>query len=450
MARSRSEWRCSECGASAIKWMGRCNDCGSYGTFVEVASAASATSRSLSPTVPIPDVVSLGEAGGDDADRVAVGIRELDQVLGGGFVEGSLTLLGGEPGIGKSTILLQAADAVAKSGRSVLYACGEESVRQVGLRAKRLGATSDRVGLLPEIEIARIEAAVAERKPDVLIVDSIQTAVDSDIPGAQGSVSQVRACTSRLVRVAKELGVTTIIVGHVTKDGSLAGPRVLEHMVDTVLYFEGDRDHAFRIIRAVKNRFGSTSEIGIFEMTERGLAGVDSPSAMLLGERTEPAAGSIVMAAMEGSRPLLVEVQALVTRSYLPSPKRFATGIEVARLNQVLGVLERRAGLSFADKDVYASVTGGIRVVEPAIDLPLALALASALRDRALPLSLSAFGEIGLTGRIRVAPHAPARVAESHSQGIDRTIAAWKGAAPQGVTAVTSIRDAVEAVGLTF
>lgn len=383
MAKVRTEWHCTECGAHAAKWIGRCNECGAFGTYIEVdlerAVPSVGGARSSSATV-----LALDEAGRDEAPRVEIGIKELDQVLGGGLVFGSLTLLGGEPGIGKSTVLLQAAESLASKGMQVLYVCGEESPRQIGLRASRIGAASPNVALLPEPDITAVEATVRARKPDVLILDSIQTAVDPDAAGSAGSVTQVRSCTARLVRIAKELGVTTLIVGHVTKDGSIAGPRVLEHMVDTVLYFEGDRDHAFRIIRSVKNRFGSASEIGIFEMTETGLVGVDSPSALLLAERTEPVAGSVVMATMEGSRPLLVEVQALVTRSYLPSPKRFATGIETTRLHQILGVLERRAGLSFADKDVYVSITGGLKIVEPAVDLPLALALSSALKDRPL------------------------------------------------------------------
>ncbi len=398
---------------------------------------------------PVATRVSLDSAGSGESPRLSSGVAELDRVLGGGLVAGSLVLLGGEPGIGKSTLLLQAAQSIGAGGAEVLYVCGEESPSQVGLRARRLGADSPAVSLLPELDVVAVERAVRERPPGVLVVDSIQTAYDSDLAGAPGSVGQVRACTARLMRIAKDLGVTTLIVGHVTKDGSIAGPRVLEHMVDAVLYFEGDRDHSFRIVRAVKNRFGSASEIGIFEMTEEGLLGVGSPSASLLAERTQAVAGSVVMPAVEGSRPLLVEIQALVTPSYLPAPRRLATGIETARLLQVLAVLERRAGLSFAGQDVLVSVAGGLRIAEPAVDLPLALALASALRDTPVPLAVAAFGEIGLTGHVRAVSHTQARVREAQRFGLGRIV----GAAPQagthdyeGFVQVSTVREALDSL----
>ena len=356
MAKARSVWRCQNCGASAPRWMGRCNDCGEFGSFVEEIVQPAGTHRQAAPVSA--QVLGLDAVGATEAPRTSTGIAELDRVLGGGLVGGSLVLLGGEPGIGKSTLLLQAADALGRNGADVLYVCGEESPQQVGLRARRLGAASDRVSLLPELDVAAVEAAVRERKPSVLVVDSIQTAFDGELAGAPGSVGQVRACTARLMRVAKDLGVTTLLVGHVTKDGAIAGPRVLEHMVVAVLYFEGDRDHAFRIVRAVKNRFGSASEIGIFEMGERGLIGVGSPSAALLAERAEAVPGSAVMAAMEGSRPLLVELQALVTPSYLPAPRRLATGIDTARLLQVF--IQR--SLPFRLGQPFARQAGGARV----------------------------------------------------------------------------------------
>jgi DNA repair protein RadA/Sms len=409
--------------------MGRCNDCGEFGSFVEEIVQPVGANRQAARASAQP--LGLDAVGAIEAPRTSTGIAELDRVLGGGLVGGSLVLLGGEPGIGKSTLLLQAADALGSSGAEVLYVCGEESPQQVGLRARRLGAASARVSLLPELDVAVVEASVRERKPDVLVVDSIQTAYDSELAGAPGSVGQVRACTARLMRVAKDLGVTTLLVGHVTKDGAIAGPRVLEHMVDAVLYFEGDRDHAFRIVRAVKNRFGSASEIGIFEMGEAGLLGVGSPSAALLAERHEAVAGSAVMAAMEGTRPLLVEIQALVTPSYLPAPRRLANGIDTGRLLQVLAVLERRAGLSFAGQDVYVSVVGGLRIVEPAVDLPLALALASALKDKPVPLDIAAFGELGLTGQVRPVAQATARLKEATRLGMRRVL----GAAPASMSA---------------
>ena len=395
--------------------------------------------------------VTLSTVGEQEAPRTPTGIAELDRVLGGGLVGGSLLLLGGEPGIGKSTLLLQAAERLAASGSDVLYVCGEESPQQIGLRARRLGASSSSVRLLPELDITAVEQVVQEQRPSVLVLDSIQTAYDPELAGAPGSVGQVRACTARLMRIAKETRVTTMVAGHVTKDGAIAGPRVLEHMVDTVLYFEGDRDHAFRIVRAVKNRFGSSSELGIFEMTEHGLEGVASPSALLLAERTEPVSGSAVMVAMEGTRPLLVEVQALVTPSYLPAPRRLATGVETSRLMQVLAVLERRSGLSFSGNDVIVSIAGGVRVAEPAVDLPLALALASALTDKPLPLDVAAFGEVGLTGHVRPVPQAAARCREATSLGMTRMLAASpRGveAPPDGLESVDDIASALRLSGI--
>jgi DNA repair protein RadA/Sms len=421
-AKARIAWRCQNCGHEAPRWMGRCASCGEFGTYVEEVERPSATGavRSVAKAVRLSEVVS------DPMERTKVGVAELDRVLGGGLVRGSLVLLGGEPGIGKSTLLLQAASALAVDGQSVLYVCGEESVQQVAMRARRLGIESDSLMLVPEIDISSVEDMVQELSPSVLIVDSIQTAFDPELGGAPGSVGQVRACTARLVRIAKDRGVTTMIVGHVTKDGSIAGPRVLEHMVDTVLYFEGDKDNSFRVVRAVKNRFGSSSEIGVFEMSERGLLGVESPSELLLAERGVPVAGSAVMAAIDGSRPMLLEIQALVSVSYLPSPRRLATGIETSRLLQVLAVLERRCGLSFAGKDVIVAVGGGVRVVEPAVDVPLALALASALRDQPVPGDVLAFGEIGLTGHIRPAGMQDARTAEGARFGLDRVVASTR------------------------
>ncbi len=449
MAKARSVWRCQTCGASAPRWQGRCSDCGEFGTMVEEIERPVGDSRRAVRVNAIP--LGLDTVGSSEAPRVSTGVDELDRVLGGGLVHGSLVLLGGEPGIGKSTLLLQAADTLGKSGTEVLYVCGEESPQQIGLRARRLGASSELVRLLPELDIGAVEDAVRAAKPGVLVIDSIQTAYDSELAGAPGSVGQVRACTARLMRVAKDLGVTTLLVGHVTKDGAIAGPRVLEHMVDAVLYFEGDRDHAFRIVRAVKNRFGSSSEIGIFEMGERGLIGVGSPSAALLSERADAVSGSAVMAAMEGSRPLLVEIQALVTPSYLPAPRRLATGIETARLLQVLAVLERRAGLSFAGQDVYVSVAGGLRVLEPAVDLPLALALASALKDVPVPRDVASFGELGLTGQVRPVSQANARVKEASRFGMKRVLGAGPtaldGAGAETLERVQTLADALRVLG---
>jgi len=417
-ARDRVVWRCQQCGASAPRWTGRCSECGEFGTFVEeVDSATNSSSRRSDAAVP----VSLGDLSGQIEERRPTGISEFDRVLGGGLVPGSLTLLGGEPGIGKSTLLLQVTGAVSAVGADVLYVCGEESPTQVSLRARRLGMDGARLKLLPEVDIVAVEAVVKKSKPDLLVVDSIQTVFDPELSGAPGSVGQVRAVTARLMRLAKDIGVTTLIVGHVTKEGAIAGPRVLEHMVDTVLYFEGDADHAFRVVRAVKNRFGATNEVGIFEMGEAGLVGVGQPSSALLAERAE-VAGSVVMAAVEGARPILLEIQALVTPTYLQIPRRLATGIEGTRLLQVLAVLERRANRSFAGQDVFVSVAGGLRVSEPAVDLPLALALVSALTDRPVPLGIAAFGEVGLTGQIRGVAHAAARLREAERLGFSRVL----------------------------
>lgn len=442
-AKAKSIWRCQTCGGSAPRWVGRCNECGEFGTYVEEFDQPAGSSLRADLIAAAP--VSLSEVGSIDAERIATGVDELDCVLGGGLVKGSLVLLGGEPGIGKSTLLLQVADLLARSGSSVLYICGEESPQQIGLRARRLGALSPDVSLLPELDIVAVERTVRATRPSILVLDSIQTAYDSDLGGTPGSVGQVRACTARLMRIAKDLGVTTLIVGHVTKEGAIAGPRVLEHMVDTVLYFEGDRDHAFRIVRAVKNRFGSASEIGIFEMTEAGLVAVESPSSALLAERSTPVPGSAVMVAMEGTRPLLVEVQALVTPTHLPAPRRLATGIDTARLLQVLAVLERRAGLSFSGFDVFVSVAGGVRIAEPAVDLPLGIALASALKDVPVSLELAAFGEVGLTGHVRSVPHAMARVQEACAVGISKVIGAQSARQDPvgGLTCVATLAEAL-------
>lgn len=377
--------------------------------------------------------------------RFPSGIGELDGVLGGGFVRGSVVLIGGEPGIGKSTLLLQAAGALGARGVPVMYVCGEESVQQVRSRADRIGASAG-ICLLPEVDAAVIEATVLAERPQVVVVDSVQTLFDPGLDGVPGSVGQVRATTARLVRMAKTHDITLLVVGHVTKDGTIAGPRVLEHVVDTVLYFEGDADHAFRIVRAAKNRFGSVSDIGIFEMTESGLAEVGQPSNALLAEREGGVAGSAVFATMEGSRPLLVEVQALVTPTYLQVPRRLSVGIENARMLQVLAILERRAGVALGACDVYVSVAGGVRVSEPAVDLPLALALASARKDVPLPSDAVAFGELGLTGDVRSVPHAAARLREAARMGFGRALGP-RMKEPDGPKEYVVARTIAEALG---
>ncbi len=448
----RTVWRCQQCGATAPRWLGRCNDCGEYGSLVEEIERP--VGSESGPTGRFASAVSLADLAAEPhADRTSTGIAEFDRVLGGGLVKGSLVLLGGEPGIGKSTLLLQVAESLAGRGLKVLYVCGEESPEQVALRGRRIGARADSILLLPEVDIAAVERAVAEIQPDLLVVDSIQTATDGELAGAAGSVGQVRACTARLMRTAKDDDVATIIVGHVTKEGAIAGPRVLEHIVDTVLYFEGDRDHAFRVVRAVKNRFGSTSEVGIFEMAEVGLVPVETPSAALLAD-SSAVAGSFVLATVEGSRPLLVEIQALVTPSFLPVPRRLANGIEANRLLQTLAILERRAGLGFGGHDVYVNVAGGLKIAEPAADLPLALALASALLDRPVAEDLAAFGELALTGAVRGVGRADARIAECARMGRTRILTSSRTktgttADGSGLIAVETLSEAVEAAALT-
>ncbi|MCL2024953.1 MAG: DNA repair protein RadA [Coriobacteriia bacterium] len=430
MARQQVVWVCVNCDAQAPRWQGRCNECGQFGTLSEETSIGAGALGSAGGSAraahggPVPEVTTLKDACGHEPRRQPTNLTELDRVLGGGFVEGSLVLLGGEPGVGKSTLLLQAADSLARSGAKIMYVCGEESPAQIGLRASRLGLDAETVSLLPQTDGVLIERAALEYRPDLIIIDSIQTITDPDIESTPGSVNQVRATCARLMRLAKEHGMTVVVVGHVTKDGSLAGPRVLEHMVDTVLYFEGDASYAFRIIRAVKNRFGASDEIGIFEMGEKGLTPVASPSQAFVEARDESVAGSALFAAMEGSRPLLVEIQALVTPSYQPLPRRLATGLDANRLLQVIAVLERHGGVSFAGLDVIVSVAGGIRLTEPALDLPLACALYSALKDRPLSAQSVAFGEVSLTGAVRVAPAAAARTKEAHALGMTNIIGA--------------------------
>ena len=443
MPKPRSTWRCQQCGHAAPRWLGRCPECGEYGTFVEEAQAPQTTGGSAAVGTARP-VTALSAVELSPQMRFSTGIGEFDTVLGGGLVRGSAVLIGGEPGIGKSTLLLQVAGRLGAGGTPVLYVCGEESVQQVRARADRVGA-SDGIVLLPEVDAAAIEATVLAERPEVVIVDSVQTLFDPGLDGVPGSVGQVRATAARLVRMAKTHDVTLILVGHVTKDGTISGPRVLEHVVDTVLYFEGDADHAFRIVRAAKNRFGSVADIGIFEMTEDGLAEVGQPSGALLAGRTTGVAGSAIMATMEGSRPLLVEVQALVTPTYLQVPRRLSVGIDSARLLQVLAILERRADIGLGSYDVYVSVAAGVRVSEPAVDLPLALALASSRTDRALPADSVSFGEVGLTGDVRGVPHAQARLREAARMGFGGSFGPEsKGAASPGHVVVRTLAAALE------
>jgi DNA repair protein RadA/Sms len=445
----RTVHRCSACGGESPKWLGRCPACDEWGSLVEervVPAGGTGPSRGLAPTsrpTPIAEV-ELGGAGAR-----STGVPEVDRVLGGGLVEGSATLVGGEPGIGKSTLLLQVLAAMAAAGARCLLVTGEESAQQVRLRAERLGALAPGLYLAAETALPHVLAHVDDVRPHVLVVDSVQTLHDPELGSAAGSVAQVREGAARLVRLAKERGVTVLLVGHVTKEGSLAGPRVLEHVVDTVLSFEGDRHHALRLLRAVKHRFGGTHELGLFEMGDAGLVGVPDAGALFLADRHPGVAGSIVVPAMEGHRPLLVEVQALVGPTKLPQPRRSAQGLDAGRLSLLLAVLQQRVGFPFHELDVHASAVGGVRVVEPGADLAIALALVSARTGVALADDLVACGEIGLGGELRQVSQTARRLAEAARLGFRRAVVPARAEVPAGLEAVraTTVAEALDLAG---
>ena len=458
MAKEKSVYACTECGATSAKWLGKCPGCGAWNTLVEsVAEAPSAKPRYATSAgrglVAGEAVATLAEIEASDADRHPTGIDELDRALGGGIVAGGVVLIGGDPGIGKSTLLLQALDALA--GRmKVLYVTGEESGAQVALRSRRLGLGNSAVRVLAEIQLEKIMATLEVEQPAVAVIDSIQTVYSEALTSAPGSVAQVRECAAQLTRLAKASGITIILVGHVTKDGALAGPRVMEHIVDTVLYFEGDTHSSFRLVRAIKNRFGAVNEIGVFAMTEKGLKGVTNPSAIFLSTHGEPVPGSCVLVTLEGTRPMLVEVQALVD-SGGPSPRRLSVGLDRDRLAMMLAVLHRHAGVSAIDQDVFVNAVGGVRISEPAADLAVMLAVQSSLRGKALPRGFLAFGEVGLAGEVRPAPRGQERLREAAKLGFSIAIVpkanAPKGAALkafEGLTihAVDRIEEAIELV----
>jgi DNA repair protein RadA/Sms len=426
MPRTTTRFVCQQCGYESIKWLGKCPDCGSWNSLTEEVQiarpAGSPAARIFGTEVSSPRAIT--SIATEDHQRVSSGIGEFDRVLGGGIVPGSLVLIGGDPGIGKSTLLLEAASRLANGPGRTLYVTGEESVQQVKMRGERLGALSPELLLVAETEIDVVEAHIASLKPRFVVIDSIQTMHDSGIASASATVSQVRTCTARLMRLAKATHTTVFIVGHVTKEGTIAGPRVLEHIVDTVLYFEGDRFQAHRILRAVKNRFGSTDELGIFEMGEAGLTEVANASEILLQERPSHGPGSAVVAVIEGSRPLLVEIQALVAHSYLNSPRRMTTGVDHNRTSMILAVLEKRVGLRMADKDVYVNVAGGLKLIEPAVDLGVALALASSYRDMPVDPALIVAGEVGLAGEVRAVQQTDKRLREAERLGFERAITA--------------------------
>jgi DNA repair protein RadA/Sms len=437
------QFSCSACGVTTGRWLGKCPGCGAFGTLVEELHGRDGAPAPGGPRTP----QRLGDVRIDDAARLSTGVPELDRVLGGGgLVPGSLVLLGGEPGVGKSTLLLTALGAVARGGRRALLVTGEESVAQVRLRSERLGGADD-VSILAETELEAVCATLEREAPDVCVIDSVQTLYAGELGSAPGSVAQVREAAARLLRVAKGSGVATVLVGHVTKDGAVAGPRVLEHLVDCVLQFEGDRYHAHRILRATKNRFGSTNELGVFEMTAAGLVGVPDPSA-LFGRTEAGEIGAAVAVALEGTRPILLEVQALVSRTELAMPRRVGTGVDPKRLAMIVAVLGRHAGVPLGSADVFVNVAGGVRIDEPGADLAVALAIASAARAAPLHDGYAAFGELGLTGRLRPAAQAERRVEECAKLAIGVVVApngamAGDRRASPRVVAVETLRDAV-------
>ena len=443
-ARTRATHRCSECGGESPQWLGRCPACDAWGTLEEVVVARSGTAVAA-PTSTVLPIVEVGAAG---APRIPTGIEELDRVLGGGFTPGSTTLLGGEPGIGKSTLLLQALGRLAEQGRRCLLVGAEESPEQVRGRAERLGALHPELYLVAESALPHVVAHAEALRPDVLAVDSVQTLLDADLPGTPGSVTQVRECASRLTRLARDQSMATILVGHVTKDGSLAGPRQLEHVVDTVCSFEGDRYHGLRFLRARKHRFGSTREVRISEMTEEGLVPVPDASALFLADRREGGTGSVVAATVEGARPVLVEVQALVAPRD-DGGRRVATGVDANRLSMLLAVLERHAGVDTRRADVYASLAGGVRVAEPGVDLAVLAAVAGVATDRVVAPRTVLIGEVGLGGEIRGVAHAALRVTEAARMGFTRVIGPASVPAIPGVE-VVAVDDVATALARTF
>ena len=413
---AKTIYTCSECGGTNPKWLGKCPHCNAWNTLEEsAAESASASRHRFSPLAKAAGVATLADIDAADVARCPTGQEELDRVLGGGIVPGGVVLIGGDPGIGKSTLLLQAVDTISTQMKA-LYVTGEESSAQVALRARRLGLDGARVRVLAEIQLERILATIDAEAPDFCVIDSIQTLYSEQLTSAPGSVAQVRECAAQLTRTAKARGCAMVLVGHVTKDGTLAGPRVLEHIVDTVLYFEGDTHSSFRLVRAIKNRFGAVNEIGVFAMTERGLKGVANPSAIFLSTHGEPVPGCCVLVTLEGTRPLLVEIQALVD-SGGPSPRRLSVGLDRDRLAMLLAVLHRHAGVACMDQDVFVNAVGGVRISEPAADLAVLLAIQSSLRGKPLPRGFIAFGEVGLAGEVRPAPRGQERLKEAAKLG---------------------------------
>ncbi len=417
MKKAKTAYVCSDCGATALQWFGACPSCGAAGTLTETFAERGAK-RAAGPA---PGAVSLDEVPTRETERLSTGIGELDRVLGGGLVAGQVALIGGDPGIGKSTLLLQVSSNFREQARA-LYISGEESAEQVALRARRLALDARAVNLIAEIQLERILAALDAQRPQVAVVDSIQTLWSEALQSAPGSVAQVRECAAQLARHAKKTGTALFIIGHVTKEGTIAGPRVLEHIVDTVLYFEGDPHSSFRLVRAVKNRFGAVNELGVFAMTDRGLRAVTNPSALFLSNHGKDVAGSCVLATLEGTRPLLVEIQALVDSAHTPNPRRLSVGLEQNRLAMLLAVLHRHAGIATWEQDVFVNAVGGVRIGEPAADLAVCLAVVSSFTDRPIRAKTVVFGEVGLAGEVRPAPRGQDRLREAAKLGFEKAI----------------------------
>jgi DNA repair protein RadA/Sms len=451
--KAKTVHRCTDCGAEHARWSGRCDVCGEWNTLVEELTGGKreprAGRKAGTTAAPVATVAKLRDVAGAESPRWKTGLAEFDFALGGGIVPGSMILVGGEPGIGKSTLLLQVAGRLQGNGRRAMYASGEESALQVRLRADRLDEVAGDVELLTETNLEAVIATATAHRPDVLVVDSIQTLFTADLEGAPGNVGQVRECAARLMRFAKDSGTTVFVVGHVTKGGGIAGPKTLEHIVDTVLYFEGENTLDHRILRATKNRFGSVDEIGVFRMTERGLEAVANPSQLFLGDRESGASGSAVTALLEGSRPVLIEVQALAAKAGFGTPQRVSTGFDGRRLALLLAVLEKRAGLSFSQLDVFLNVVGGVRVQEPAGDLAVAAALASSVYDRATPTDAVFVGELGLGGEIRPVSQVERRIAEARNMGMTRVFVSER-SVPKKATGVVPVRGIRDLFGHLF
>ena len=446
MARRRTKFVCQNCGYESAQWLGRCPQCGEFNTLVEELETPEPSEKLTRSDIgkPLPATQLKRRS----LQRLSTGFQELDRVLGGGMVPGSVAILSGEPGIGKSTLLLQVAGIVAKQNQTALYVTGEESLEQIALRIDRLGVEDERLLVLAETDVTAIGAVMEEVRPSLAVVDSIQAAYHPLLASSPGSVSQVRESAAYLLRIAKRLGVALFLVGHVTKEGFLAGPKVLEHIVDAVLYLEGEANYTLRLVRATKNRFGPTGEVGVFQLSEDGLIEVPNPSEWLLSQRNEPVAGTVVAAIMEGHRPLLVEVQALVTPNPFGMPRRVVTGVDIGRVLMLLAILERHLHCRFSDRDVFVNIAGGLRVTEPAIDLPVALAILSSRFDVPIPKDVAAFGELGLTGEVRPVPQSDVRVKEAKRLGFAQCIGPSDGKSKKEWLTVLNISDAGRSLGL--